>query len=225
MKVYRNLLSCSIRQTAFPIGGIIRRLVTGNNPFSRTIAQGNTSIKRILRYITNSHSISAEAGNRFSRATSDTGHGRHPPSCLVAAAEASGLFPEALVVRDRESELDVVLSTNNRFQLPRHYGACRPSPAPSSSRAGRANCGRWARTTGDTSRRAGCRLCRAAGRRRINSRATPGAPPTAALRRGRLGFAALAPRNQRTVGKIYLSRYSASITCSRHKEYELFADK
>ncbi|MHC1790433.1 hypothetical protein [Solidesulfovibrio sp.] len=37
-------------------------------------------------------------------------------------------FPEALVVRDREAELDVVLSKNNRFQIPRHYRALRPKP-------------------------------------------------------------------------------------------------
>ena len=37
-------------------------------------------------------------------------------------------FPEALVVRDRDAELDVVLSKNNRFQIPRHYRALRPKP-------------------------------------------------------------------------------------------------
>ncbi|MEL7642264.1 MAG: class I SAM-dependent methyltransferase [Solidesulfovibrio sp.] len=37
-------------------------------------------------------------------------------------------FPEALVVRDREAEMDVVLSKNNRFQLPRHYRHLRPRP-------------------------------------------------------------------------------------------------
>lgn len=37
-------------------------------------------------------------------------------------------FPEALVVRDREREMDVVLSKNNRFQLPRHYRHLRPRP-------------------------------------------------------------------------------------------------
>jgi hypothetical protein len=37
-------------------------------------------------------------------------------------------FPEALVVRDRDAELDVVLSKNNRFQIPRHYRALRPRP-------------------------------------------------------------------------------------------------
>lgn len=37
-------------------------------------------------------------------------------------------FPEALVVRDRDAELDVVLSKNNRFQIPRHYRAMRPRP-------------------------------------------------------------------------------------------------
>ncbi|KHK03739.1 hypothetical protein [Desulfovibrio sp. TomC] len=37
-------------------------------------------------------------------------------------------FPEALVVRDRDAELDVVLSKNNRFQVPRHYQSLRPKP-------------------------------------------------------------------------------------------------
>ncbi|WP_300161165.1 class I SAM-dependent methyltransferase [Solidesulfovibrio sp.] len=37
-------------------------------------------------------------------------------------------FPEALVVRDRDREMDVVLSKNNRFQLPRHYRHLRPRP-------------------------------------------------------------------------------------------------
>ena len=37
-------------------------------------------------------------------------------------------FPEALVVRDRDAELDVVLSKNNRFQVPRHYRSLRPKP-------------------------------------------------------------------------------------------------
>ncbi|QAZ69429.1 hypothetical protein C3Y92_03520 [Solidesulfovibrio carbinolicus] len=37
-------------------------------------------------------------------------------------------FPEALVVRDRDAELDVVLSKNNRFQIPRHYRSLRPRP-------------------------------------------------------------------------------------------------
>ncbi|EHJ48979.1 hypothetical protein DFW101_2979 [Solidesulfovibrio carbinoliphilus subsp. oakridgensis] len=37
-------------------------------------------------------------------------------------------FPEALVVRDREAELDVVLSKNNRFQVPRHYRNLRLRP-------------------------------------------------------------------------------------------------
>jgi len=37
-------------------------------------------------------------------------------------------FPEALVVRDRDAELDVVLSKNNRFQPPRHYRYLRLRP-------------------------------------------------------------------------------------------------
>jgi hypothetical protein len=37
-------------------------------------------------------------------------------------------FPEALVVRDRDAELDVVLSKNNRFQIPRHFRSLRPKP-------------------------------------------------------------------------------------------------
>ena len=37
-------------------------------------------------------------------------------------------FPEALVVRDRDAEIDVVLSKNNRFQPPRHYRALRLRP-------------------------------------------------------------------------------------------------
>jgi len=37
-------------------------------------------------------------------------------------------FPEALVVRDRDAELDVVLSKNNRFQVPRHYRNLRLRP-------------------------------------------------------------------------------------------------
>ncbi len=37
-------------------------------------------------------------------------------------------FPEALVVRDREAETDVVLSRNNRFQTPRHYRHLRLRP-------------------------------------------------------------------------------------------------
>lgn len=59
------------------------------------------------------------------------------PFCVIHGALFSALsprlkktvfFPEALVVRDREAELDVVLSKNNRFQLPRHYRALRPKP-------------------------------------------------------------------------------------------------
>lgn len=37
-------------------------------------------------------------------------------------------FPEALVVRDKDAELDVVLSKNNRFQPPRHYRFLRLRP-------------------------------------------------------------------------------------------------
>ncbi|MGD9610607.1 MAG: hypothetical protein AB7U59_14465 [Desulfovibrionaceae bacterium] len=37
-------------------------------------------------------------------------------------------FPEALVVRDRDAEIDVVLSKNNRFQPPRHYRSLRLRP-------------------------------------------------------------------------------------------------
>jgi len=37
-------------------------------------------------------------------------------------------FPEALVVRDREAGIDVVLSKNNRFQTPRHYRSLRLRP-------------------------------------------------------------------------------------------------
>jgi len=59
------------------------------------------------------------------------------PFCAIHAALFSVLstrlkhaffFPEALVVRDRDAELDVVLSKNNRFQIPRHYRHLRPRP-------------------------------------------------------------------------------------------------
>jgi len=49
-------------------------------------------------------------------------------STLSLRLKKTVFFPEALVVRDREAELDVVLSKNNRFQLPRHYRALRPKP-------------------------------------------------------------------------------------------------
>jgi len=49
-------------------------------------------------------------------------------STLSPRLKKTVFFPEALVVRDREAELDVVLSKNNRFQLPRHYRALRPKP-------------------------------------------------------------------------------------------------
>lgn len=49
-------------------------------------------------------------------------------SALSQRLKKTVFFPEALVVRDREAELDVVLSKNNRFQLPRHYRALRPKP-------------------------------------------------------------------------------------------------
>ena len=49
-------------------------------------------------------------------------------SALSPRLKKTIFFPEALVVRDREAELDVVLSKNNRFQLPRHFRALRPKP-------------------------------------------------------------------------------------------------
>ena len=49
-------------------------------------------------------------------------------SSLSRQLKKTVFFPEALVVRDRDAELDVVLSKNNRFQLPRHYRALRPRP-------------------------------------------------------------------------------------------------
>jgi hypothetical protein len=59
------------------------------------------------------------------------------PFCLIHAALFSAMsqrlknaifFPEALVVRDREAEIDVVLSKNNRFQVPKHYRHLRTRP-------------------------------------------------------------------------------------------------
>ena len=47
---------------------------------------------------------------------------------MAARLKHTVFFPEALVVRDRDAELDVVLSKNNRFQIPRHYRALRPRP-------------------------------------------------------------------------------------------------
>ena len=49
-------------------------------------------------------------------------------SALSPRLKKTIFFPEALVVRDRDAELDVVLSKNNRFQLPRHFRALRPKP-------------------------------------------------------------------------------------------------
>lgn len=49
-------------------------------------------------------------------------------SVLSKRLKTAVFFPEALVVRDRDAELDVVLSKNNRFQLPRHYRHLRPRP-------------------------------------------------------------------------------------------------
>lgn len=59
------------------------------------------------------------------------------PFCAIHAALFTAMagrlkktvfFPESLVVRDREAELDVVLSGNNRFQMPRHYRQLRARP-------------------------------------------------------------------------------------------------
>lgn len=49
-------------------------------------------------------------------------------SVLSKRVKNAVFFPEALVVRDRDAEMDVVLSKNNRFQLPRHYRHLRPRP-------------------------------------------------------------------------------------------------
>jgi hypothetical protein len=49
-------------------------------------------------------------------------------SAMFRRLKGTVFFPEALIVRDRDTELDVVLSKNNRFQVPSHYRHLRPRP-------------------------------------------------------------------------------------------------
>lgn len=49
-------------------------------------------------------------------------------SAMTGRLRKAIFFPEALIVRDRDAELDVVLSKNNRFQPPRHFRFLRLRP-------------------------------------------------------------------------------------------------